>query len=231
MKDGGVFVEVETRRSSGYESMEDIADVIARKLKANPRRALFTSRPVLCHVVKGNPFLDDIQNRFPAARLKMEIRGTPVALQDLTVEHLFHHLRAFGRINEISLSNYVKDAPRTATCTFRRLHGAIGARNCLHRLSFPVFPPLPPTIPSLSALSPSDYPPIPKFPPTYVPNFATIFIMYDSILQTSYITEFASKHPRIMVPLVGLLFAAFTLLIFDPLRVFNIEIKLHNASP
>jgi hypothetical protein len=96
----------------------------------------------------------------------------------------------------------------------------------LHRLSFPIFPSLPPSIPPLGTLPPSDYPPIPKFPSTYIPNFATIFISYDSILQTSYITEFASKHPRIMVPLVGLLFAAFTLLIFDPLRVFNIENKI-----
>ena len=158
-----------------------------------------------CHLVKGEPFLEDLLSRFPSARLKIEVKGSATATSELTLEHLFGQLRAFGRINDLVLGPYVKEQPRQASVQFRKMHGAVGARNCLHRLAIPVV-----TSP------PSPGP----------PSLAVLFFSYDSVLKTSYLIDFFNKHPRIMVPLLGLLFAAFTFLIFDPLRSFNIVNKV-----
>ena len=168
-------------------------------------RARFTTRPVHCHLVKGEPFLEDLLSRFPSGRLKIEVKGNAVATSELTLEHLFGQLRAFGRINDLVLGPYVKEQPRQASVQFRRMHGAVGARNCLHRFAIPVV----------------TSPPTPG-----PPAMATMYFAYDSVLKTSYLIDFFNKHPRIMVPLLGLLFAAFTFLIFDPLRSFNIVNKI-----
>jgi hypothetical protein len=132
---------------------------------------------------------------------------------------------------------FEKDKSRQAAIQFVRVFSAVGARNCLHRLRVSV----PLAIGSLPAMVP------PKTdadqaaaaaaaasaggsgssgssskatpPPTAE---AYLYLNYDSILKTSVVTDFFVKHPRIMVPLLGLLFAAFTYLIFDPLRSWNI---------
>ena len=207
IKEGGVFVQFETRRGDAYSSAEEVAQAVIRRLRKKPVRARFTTRPVHCHLVKGDPFLEDLLSRFPAARLRIEVKGNAVATSELTLEHLFGELRAFGRINDLVLGPYLKEQPRQASVQFRKMHGAVGARNCLHRYNIPILP-TPPTSP-LSA-----------------PSLATMFLTYDSVLKTSYIVDFFQKHPRIMVPLLGLLFAAFTFLIFDPLRSFNIVNKI-----
>lgn len=124
-----------------------------------------------------------------------------------------------------------------------RVFSAVGARNCLHRLRVSV----PLNVGSLPAMVPpkteadqaaaaataaaaaasggsgsgsgsgSSSKSTP--PPT---ADAFLYLNYDSILKTSVVTDFFVKHPRIMVPLLGFLFAAFTYLIFDPLRSWNI---------
>ena len=155
--------------------------------------------------MKGEPFLEDLLSRFPSARLKIEVKGSAVATSEVTLEHLFGQLRTFGRINDLVLGPYVKEQPRQASVQFRKMYGAVGARNCIHRFAIPVV-----TSP------PSPGP----------PSLAVLFFTYDSVLKTSYLIDFFNKHPRIMVPLIGLLFAAFTFLIFDPLRSFNIVNKV-----
>ena len=205
VKEGGVFVQFEARRGDAYDSAEAVAQAVIQRLRQRPVRARLTTRPVHCHLVKGEPFLEDLQSRFPSARLRLEVKGGAQAMADLTLEHLYAELRAFGRINDLVLAPYAKEQPRQASVQYRRMHGAVGARNCLHRLSIPV-----------ATVPPSASP----------PQLASLFFTYDSVLKTSYIIEFAQKHPRLMVPLLGLLFAAFTFLIFDPLRSFNIVNKI-----
>ena len=207
IKEGGVFVQFEARKGDAFDSAQEVAQAVIRRLTAKPVRARFTTRPVHCHLVKGDPFLEDLLSRFPSARLKIEVKGSAAATSELTLEHLFGELRAFGRINDLVLGPYVKEQPRQASVQFRKMHGAVGARNCLHRYNIPILPTPPTSPPSAPAL-------------------ATIFFSYDSVLKTSYVVDFFQKHPRIMVPLLGLLFAAFTFLIFDPLRSFNIVNKI-----
>jgi hypothetical protein len=193
--------------------------VAKARLKKNPQRAWFTAKPIHCHLVLGSPFVEDLSSRFPSARLKIEVKipalnASQQGLADITVEHLFEQLRPFGRIHEISLSNYVKDQPRQAVVQFLRMFSAVGARNCLHRFRFPVLPPPPPAAVSQASLA---------LTPTATtgPTDVVIFLTYDSMLKTSVITDFFVRHPRIVIPLLGFLFAAFTYLIFDPCNYFQ----------
>ena len=209
IKEGGVFVQFEAKKGEEYKTAHDVSVAVIRRLRKRPVRARFTTRPVHCHLVQGEPFLEDLISRFPSARLKIEMKGSDVACREVTLEHLFGELRSFGRIIDLILGPYVKDQPRQASVQYRRMHGAVGARQCLHRSTIVVQPPaatVGASLPAASAL--------------------TLFFTYDSVLKTSYIIDFANKHPRIVVPLFGLILAAFTILIFDPLRSFNITNKI-----
>ena len=209
IKEGGVFVQFETKKGDEYETAHDVSLAVIRRLRKKPVRARFTTRPVHCHLVDGEPFLEDLMSRFPSARLKIEMKGSDVACKEVTLEHLFGELRSFGRIVDLILGPYVKDQPRQASVQYRKMHGAVGARQCLHRSLIVVQPP-PPTVGAAPPAATS----------------LMLFFTYDSVLKTSYIIDFANKHPRIVVPLMGLILAAFTLLIFDPLRSFNITNKI-----
>ena len=209
IKEGGVFVQFEAKKGDEYGTAHDVSLAVIRRLRKKPVRARFTTRPVHCHLVMGEPFLEDLLSRFPSARLKIEMKGSDVACREVTLEHLFGELRLFGRIVDLVLGPYVKDQPRQASVQYRRMHGSVGARQCLHRSLVVVQPP-PITI---GATPP---------PATSI----ILFFTYDSVLKTSAIIDFGQKHPRIVVPLFGLLLAAFTILIFDPLRSFNITNKI-----
>lgn len=208
IKEGGVFVHFETRKNDQWSNASEMAQAVIRRLTAKPVRARLTTRPVHCHLVKGDPFIEDLLTRFPASRLKIEIKGSATALSEVTLEHLFGELRAFGRINDLVLSPWVKDQPRQASVQYRRMHGAVGARNCLHRFHVMIGM-MPATLGAPVTTSP-----------------VTLYLSYDSMLKTSVVMDWAQKHPRLIVPLIGLLFAAFTFLIFDPLRSFNITNKI-----
>jgi hypothetical protein len=197
MKEGGVFVRFECTKTEAWKSAADVAEAVIVALKNHPRRAVLTPRSIHCHLVKGEPWLEDMASRFPSNRLKIELKGSSAVLSELTLEHLYGELRAFGVIYDLSLTPWGKEQPRTASVQFRHMHSAVGVRNCLHRYKLRVGE-----------------------------GEATMYMTYDSVLKTSVITDFFVKHPRIVVPLLGLLFALFTYLIFDPLREFNIKNKI-----
>ena len=228
--EGGVFVHFEVDRQGTIRTPEDVTKAIITLLRAKPVHALLTPKAVRCHLVKGSPFLDDLASRFPYNRLKIELKGPASGLQDLTVEQLYNEFSQFGKIFDLVLNPYEKDKPRTGVIQYVRMYSAVGARNCLHRLKMSIpltitslpssVPPKTETSSTTSSGDSSSVPPPPKQPtPT---ADAYLYLTYDSILKTSVVTDFFTKHPRIMVPLLGFLFAAFTYLIFDPLRSFNI---------
>jgi len=218
--EGGVYVHFEVEKTAKIRTPEDVTAALITLLRAKPVHAALTPKAVRCHLVRGKPFLDDMTSRFPYNRLKVEIRGPNSALADLTLEQLYNEFSAFGRIVDLTLGPFEKDKSRLATVQFVRMFSAVGARNCLHRLRLTV-PLLVGTLPA--AVAPDDEAARAKAkapPPT---ADAILFLSYESLLKTSYVTDFFVKHPRIMVPLLGLLFAFTTYLIFDPLRTFNIQ--------
>lgn len=197
MKEGGVFLRFECPKSEQWKSAADVAESVIVALKKKPRRALLTPRSIQAHLVKGEPFMEDLLSRFPATRLKIEMKGSTALLSELTLEHLYGELRAFGQIYDLVLAPFNKDQARVASVQFRSMHSAVGVRNCLHRYKLKV-----------------------------AEGEVVLYNTYDSVLKTSVVTDFFVKHPRIVVPLLGLLFALFTYLIFDPLRTFNIKNKI-----
>jgi hypothetical protein len=225
--EGGVFVHFEVDRQDKIRTPEDVTKALVTLLRAKPVHALLTPKAVRCHLVRGSPFLDNLTSKFPYNRLKIEIKGPATALSDLTLEQLYGEFSQFGKIFDMTLNNYEKDKPRSGVVQYVHMYSAVGARNCLHRLRLSVpliVTSLPATIPPKTddaAAKPEDG--VMTKPPPPPTAEALMFLSYDSILKTSVITDFFVKHPRIMVPLIGLLFAAFTFLIFDPLRAFNIE--------
>ena len=224
--EGGVFVHFEVNRQQNIRTPEDVTKALITLLRSKPVHALLTPKAVRCHLVRGSPFLDNLASKFPYNRLKIEIKGPATALSDLTLEQLYGEFNQFGKIFDLTLNNYEKDKPRTGVVQYVHMYSAVGARNCLHRLRLSVpliVSSLPATIPPKmdETTKPDDAAAV-KPPPLPTAD-ALVFLSYDSILKTSVITDFFVKHPRIMVPLVGLLFAAFTFLIFDPLRAWNIE--------
>ncbi|KYR03038.1 hypothetical protein DLAC_00529 [Tieghemostelium lacteum] len=54
----------------------------------------------------------------------------------------------------------------------------------------------------------------------------TLYIEYEQMLRINMIKEQFSKHPRIMIPLIGLLATLLTILLFNPLREYFINRRL-----
>ena len=136
--EGGVFVHFEVQRSEHVQTPEDVTKEIITLLRAKPVHAWLTPKAVRCHLVRGTPFLDDMASRFPYNRLKIEVRGPPTALSDLTLEQLYNELNQFGKIFDLTLGPFEKDKSRQAVVQYVRMFSAVGARNCLHRLRLSV---------------------------------------------------------------------------------------------
>ncbi len=78
-----------------------------------------------------------------------------------------------------------------------------------------------------SAAANASSPPSPSVPlpaplVLHANNAAMVFLTYESMLKTSVIADTFNKHPRIFIPLLGVLLAFLGVLVFDPLRIFNI---------
>ena len=201
-KEGGVFVMFEAVRGDDYDTAEDVAKAAQVPLIAHPKRTWLTTRNIHVWLVRGNPFIQDVLTRFPSTRIRIELRGAANALNESTVETVYHELRRFGRINDIALQPYVKDQPRIASVQYRRMHSAVAAMNCLHRHAVAV---VSPTGQNLGAV--------------------TMYLNYDS-LKVDHLYDFVTKNPRLSVPFFALLFTALTFLIFDPLRTWNVKNKI-----
>ena len=96
--------------------------------------APFNFRQVRAFLVKGQPFLEDILAHYPTPRLRIEFQGE----KPVNVESLYHLLRPYGNIFDISLypnPNTGKDPARYAIVQFTRIRFATSARNCLHGYS------------------------------------------------------------------------------------------------
>jgi hypothetical protein len=109
---------------------KEIVSRISEHIEKTHIVAPFNFQPVRSFLVKGEPFLEDMVNRFPTLRLRIEFQNEPVP-----VEKLYKHLRPYGRVTDIALyPNPImsKDPARYAIVQFTRVRFATTARNCLH---------------------------------------------------------------------------------------------------
>ena len=291
-KEGGAFVQFEADECEAWQTPQQVTKSVIGVLKAQRPRAAWTRRPIRCNLVQGQPFLEDLSERFPSNKLCIQVAGSSLqAINEVTEEFLFRRLRHFGPMADIKLSAAVKDiqTPRFARVEFQRVHGAVGARNCLHGVFLPLTP-SPPSVAAAAAVhatspSPAGLAPHPaassSLPAGQLNVLQTeelkvqqkeelkvqqteelkvqqteelkvqhteelkvqqteaqkvqqkeeelkvqLLFQYEPFLKTSVVTDFAVKHPRLFLPLLGILLASFTLLIFDPVRAWNIRNRI-----
>ncbi|EGG25056.1 hypothetical protein DFA_03302 [Cavenderia fasciculata] len=188
-KEGGAYVYF--RSSSKEESVEDIANRIEELFNAHKKHFHFSGAHARSTLVKGKPFVDDIDVRLPSYTLKLTFKGA-----ELQIDDVFRLLRPYGHIRHMYIpDNIPKDQPKYAIITFRRMEGAIAARNCLHN--------------------------------EYLPEFGTtLYFDYELMMRINKLKDQFSKHPKIMIPLAGILATLLTILLFNPLREYFMDREL-----
>ena len=118
---------------------------------------------------------------------------------ELSQEHLYTLFRPYGKLAEItSQPSDSKVLPKYAYVDFAGKTRAIMARNCLH---------------GFAARSDSGK------------LLAVLKIAYEKRQKTNWILDWLSSHPRIAIPLLAALAAAFTVTVLDPIR--TLYIKMH----
>ncbi|KAL8283768.1 hypothetical protein RQP46_005200 [Phenoliferia psychrophenolica] len=152
-------------------------------------------------LVKGKPWLEDM-NRFSNNSIRVEFEGP-----EIPQEELYDVFRPYGKIHDIvpqPSSN--KDTPRFATIWYTSLRSAAAARNCLH-----------------NAVIPSSLP-IPSPPPPTV-----LRILYNERQRPHFIRDWATAHPRIVVPIIITLIGGLSWAVFDPIREFFVKQKVEGT--
>ncbi|GBC02867.1 hypothetical protein RclHR1_04870010 [Rhizophagus clarus] len=129
-KEDGMFVNF-TFRVNNYQkekALEEIIERIQNSLKDKKDVLWFN---VNAHLVKGEPFIEDLIDRYPVSRLRIEFQGP-----DVLTETLYKHLEPYGLIRDINLfpasSNYIS---RYALVQYVKIRPAICAKNCLHGMT------------------------------------------------------------------------------------------------
>ncbi|KAJ3196022.1 mitochondrial escape protein 2 [Irineochytrium annulatum] len=116
VKEGGVLLKF-TTTGDPAKVFKTIQDHIEDK---NLRSAFSLSR-IGAFLVRGHPFVEDLQSSIPSNRIKIEFKGAP-----LSVEDVFNAARTYGKIDDISISGNI------ANVQYMRIRSATAARNCLH---------------------------------------------------------------------------------------------------
>ncbi|CAJ0841055.1 10969_t:CDS:2, partial [Entrophospora sp. SA101] len=131
-REGGMLVNftfsVDPARKS--EALNEIYKNVEAYISAKNIIPWFNLKPLEVYMVKGEPFIEDLANRFPASRLHVEFQGP-----DVSIETLYQIFRPYGLIRDIILPQpSSKDAPRFALIQFSKMRSATSARNCVHGL-------------------------------------------------------------------------------------------------
>ncbi|KAI5481498.1 mitochondrial escape protein 2 [Pseudohyphozyma bogoriensis] len=150
--------------------------------------------------VRGKPWMEDM-NRFPNSRIRVEFEG-PVIPQ----EELYDVFRPYGKIHDIVPQPPGGKEPPYADIIYTSMRSSSAARNCLH-----------------GALIPSTLP-IPNPPPPTV-----VRILFADRVRSHQIREWATSHPRIMIPLIVALLGGLSWAVFDPVREFFVKTKIERT--
>ncbi|KAJ4388472.1 mitochondrial escape protein 2, partial [Neurospora sp. IMI 360204] len=196
LKDGGAFVKFT------YPSDMSAAEVeskLSKLLHDNPVKPWFNPfASVKTGLVEGVPWLEDLY-RLPRSRIRVEF----VAAKDdespaeLSQETLYSIFRKYGKISEItSQPTDSKVLPRFAYVDFVLVRDAIMARNCMHGF---------------------------VLREQGSKNATKLRLSYEQRVKAHHIWAWFTSHPRIVIPLVAALIAAFTVAVFDPIREFFVK--------
>ncbi|CAG8646474.1 6063_t:CDS:10, partial [Cetraspora pellucida] len=129
-KEGGMFVNFSFRADPKLKesALEEIENHIKDHLNENKLVPWFNFQPNKAYLVEGEPFIEDLVQRYPASRLRVEFKGT-----DVSIEPLFYTFRKYGLIRDINLhQESAKEPPRYALIAYSNMRSAASARNCVH---------------------------------------------------------------------------------------------------
>ncbi|KAK6503009.1 mitochondrial escape protein 2 [Arthrobotrys musiformis] len=121
---------------------------------------------------------------------------------DIPAEELYTTFRRFGRLVDINpLPKDSKELPRYAYLTFWKIRSATAARNCLHDLKI-------------------------KTPDG---KETQLRILYSPVVKAHTIRKWILDHPKIVLPILAALIAAFAIAVFDPIRTFFVRAHITHS--
>lgn len=178
---------------------------LAAFLEQNPLRPRFSPfGRVKSGLVQGVPWLEDLY-RLPKSRIRVEfVPATDSdAPGDLSQETLYSLFRQYGKIGEItSQPSDSKVTPRFAYVDFVLVRDAIMAKNCMHGFVLH----------------------------EQGSKAATrLRLSYEQRVNPHHIWDWLTNHPRIVIPLIAAFLAAFTVIVFDPIREFFVKAHVHKT--
>mmetsp|Transcript_96646 Transcript_96646/g.202003 ORF Transcript_96646/g.202003 Transcript_96646/m.202003 type:complete len:964 (-) Transcript_96646:327-3218(-) len=184
---------------------------ISQYLKTHDYQAFLTDHPVRAHRVHGEPYLEDLQSRFPSSRLRIQV-NPPDALNE---EQIFDLCRRYGALQDIEKLPDNKGY----SVSFNFTAAAVAARNCLHRAKVD-----PAAAARLGTVSSQ----VSTFRPGKVEDLTTlpeVTIQFEPFVG-KWVREFITNNARYTIPLIAALFLGTTVFIWDPLRNFSIQVRL-----
>ncbi|KAM7199619.1 RNA12 domain containing protein [Rhypophila sp. PSN 637] len=196
LKDGGAFVKFTHPEGT---SPKEIQAQLSALLTEKPLKPWFSPfRSVKSGLVQGVPWLEDLY-RLPKSRIRVEFvpASDEEAPAELSQETLYSLFRKYGKIGEItSQASDSKVNPRFAYVDFALVRDAIMAKNCMHGFILR----------------------------EKGSKAATrLRLSYEQRVKPHHIWNWLTNHPRIVIPLAAAFLAAFTVIVFDPIREFFVK--------
>ncbi|EDQ87476.1 uncharacterized protein MONBRDRAFT_33298 [Monosiga brevicollis MX1] len=120
--EGGVFIHF---KSSQYDA-KGAADIIRQHLMDKRKASFLLKEKIRAHLVMGKPFLHDME-AYPTRTIRVDFKGPA-----MDMEELYNVLRPYGHLNSVNIAKN-SEGIRYGTASYNKIHGSIGASNCLHR--------------------------------------------------------------------------------------------------
>ncbi|KAK0625978.1 RNA12 protein-domain-containing protein [Immersiella caudata] len=202
LKDGGAFVKFTYPPDV---SLSEIEGKVATALEEKPIKPWFNPfLGIKAGLVRGRPWLEDLY-RFPKSRIRVEYvatndSGSP---PELSQETLYSIFRRYGKIADIATQpSDSKVLPKYAHVDFVLVRDAIMATNCMHGYVLHE---------SGSKLA------------------TKLRLSYEQRIKPHHIWDWITSHPRIVIPIVAAFLAAFTVVVFDPIREFFVRAHVQHV--
>ncbi|KAK1761497.1 RNA12 protein-domain-containing protein [Echria macrotheca] len=202
LKDGGAFVKFTHPNDMPASEIEA---KLVKQLEDKPIRPWFNPfLGIKTGLVRGRPWLEDLY-RFPKSRIRVEYvtaaDGEPPS--ELSQETLYSIFRRYGKISDIiPQSSDSKVLPKFAYVDFALVRDAIMARNCMHGF----------TLQEPGAK-----------------GATKLRISYEQRIKPHHIWNWVTSHPRVVIPLIAAFLAAFTVVVFDPIREFFVKAHIQHV--
>lgn len=192
----------EQRFMKKEDILSKVCSGISQYLKTHEVRAFLCPFPVRAHRVQGDPYLEDLQSRFPSARLRVRVEPA----NSLSEERIFELLRRYGELQDIEK---LADG-KGFSASFNYVSAAVAARNCLHRATVEGS--------SSSSSSVSGGQDVPATLPK-------LHIEFEPFMR-KWVREAITSNARYTIPLMAAMLVGTTYFIWDPLRAFSVQIRL-----